>query len=223
MSSRPQEGALPMPIMSGKPRPEPRAQPEARSWQDPDDEELSVRLQAADRGALDVLFSRDSRLVFSIALRILRDRGEAEDVVQETFFHVFVRAGLFDPKKGSLRAWIVQMAFHRALDRKSYLARRNFYAGTTIDSLDDTLSGATDLDREVGAELNRAQLERAFAELPETQRRTLEMFYFDELELREIAGRLNESLGNVRHHYYRALERLRKSALVARLRGVKPR
>jgi RNA polymerase sigma-70 factor (ECF subfamily) len=71
---------------------------------------------------------------------------------------------------------------------------------------------------EIGARLDRAQLKRAFAEIPEAQRRTLEMFYFEGRDLREIAAKLNEPLGYVRHHYYRGLERLRKSAFAGKLR-----
>jgi RNA polymerase sigma-70 factor (ECF subfamily) len=111
------------------------------------------------------------------------------------------------------------VAFHRSLDKKSYLARRGFYFGTEIDSAEDTLLGTTDLDREVGARLNRAKLEEAFAELPHVQRRTLEMFFFEGMEMREIAETLSESLGNVRHYYYRGLERLRKTAFVRKLRN----
>lgn len=84
--------------------------------------------------------------------------------------------------------------------------------------MDDTLLGETDLDREIGAKLNRAQLKKAFEELPEMQRGTLELFYFEGLELREISEKLNEPLANVRHHYYRGLEKLRKSAFVKKLK-----
>jgi RNA polymerase sigma-70 factor, ECF subfamily len=184
----------------------------------PSDEELMARLAENDSAALDVLFGRYSRLVLGIALRILDDYGEAEDVVQEAFLYLYQKATLFDSAKGSARTWIIQVAFHRALDKRMYLGRRGFYLGTEIDCLDDTLLGETDLDREIGAKLDRAQLEKAFAELPEMQRRTLELFYFEGLELREIAEKLNEPLGNVRHHYYRGLERLRKSAFVRKLR-----
>jgi RNA polymerase sigma-70 factor (ECF subfamily) len=78
--------------------------------------------------------------------------------------------------------------------------------------------GETDLDREIGAKLDCLQLKRAFAELSEMQRLTLELYYFEGLELREIAEKLNEPLGNVRHHCYRGLQRLRKSTFVQRLR-----
>ncbi len=182
------------------------------------DEEAIARLQARDSNALNLLFDRYARLVLSIALRILRDHGEAEEVVQDVFFYVYQKASLFDPARGSGKAWIVQIAFHRALDRKAHLSRRGFYVGTDIDPLHDTLLGHSDLEQEVGSGMNRVLLERAFEDLPEIQRRTLNLFYFQGLELREISERLNEPLGNVRHHFYRGLEKLRKSAFVRRLR-----
>jgi RNA polymerase sigma-70 factor (ECF subfamily) len=180
-----------------------------------------ARLQSNDSGALEILFGRYARLVLAIARGIVRDSGEAEDVVQEAFFYLYKKSMLFDEAKGSAKNWIIQIALHRALDRKSHLARRGFYAGTDIAALGDTLLGETDLDREVGAKLNGVQLERAFEQLPEMQRATLELFYFEGLDLREISEKLHQPLGNSRHHFYRGLERLRKSAFVQRLRGNK--
>jgi RNA polymerase sigma-70 factor (ECF subfamily) len=177
-----------------------------------------AQLQERNSSALDVLFSRYARLVLGIALRILNDYSEAEEIVQEAFFYVYQKAALFDPTKGSAKTWIVQIAYNRALDRKAHLARRGFYAGTDVASLDDTLSGTTDLEKEIGSKLNREYLQRAFDELTEMQHRTLELFYFGGLELREISEKLNEPLGNVRHHFYRGLERLRRSTFVQRLR-----
>jgi RNA polymerase sigma-70 factor (ECF subfamily) len=213
----PQERALPLPVVWGRTRRRVIDEPHGAASQVIDDEELMRRLQANDTTALDLLFERYSRLVLGIALRVLRDYGEAEDMVQEVFFHVFQKSALFDPLKGTAKGWIVQVAYHRALDKRAHLGRRGFYLGTEIESLDDTLLGETDLDREIGAKLNRVQLEKAFEELPEMQRRTLELFYFEGLELREISEKLNEPLENVRHHYYRGLAKLRKSAFVKRL------
>jgi RNA polymerase sigma-70 factor, ECF subfamily len=218
VSAPPQERVLQLPVVWARTRCRAGTQAATPDPRTPADEELMARLQASDANALDVLFDQYSRLVLGIALRVLRDYGEAEDVVQEVFFHVFQKASLFDPSKGSAKGWIVQVAFHRALDRRAHLGRRGFYLGTEIESLDDTLLGETDLDREIGAKLNRAQLEKAFEELPEMQRRTLELFYFEGRELREISEKLNEPLANVRHHYYRGLARLRKSAFVKKLR-----
>lgn len=221
MSSPPQGRALTFPIDWGRNQDRPTGAPDALERRIPSDEEAMARLQANDAGALEILFDRYSRLAFSIARGVIRDSGEAEDVVQEAFFYLYKKSLLFDGSKSSVKSWILQIALHRALDRKSHLARRGFYVGTDIGSLDDTLLGDTDLDREIGAKLNRAQLEKAFMELPEMQRLTLELFYFEGLNLREISEKLNEPLGNTRHHFYRGLERLRKSAFVQKLRGSK--
>jgi len=182
------------------------------------DENLMASIQEQDASSFSALFGRYSRLVFSIALRILGDHSEAEEIVQEAFLYVYKKALLFDPAKGSAKGWIVQVAYNRALDRKSHLVRRGYYSGTDIDSLDDTLLGKVDTEREIGARLDCARLQQAFEELTQVQRRTLELFYFEGLELSEISQQTDETLGNVRHHFYRGLERLRKSVFLQQLR-----
>jgi RNA polymerase sigma-70 factor, ECF subfamily len=183
----------------------------------PSDEDLMVRVQAKDPKGLELLYTRYSHLVFGIAFRILRDRSEAEEVVQEAFLSLYQKALLFDPAKGAAKGWLVQIAFSRARDRRAHLLRRGFYSGTDIDSLDDTLQGQGDIEREVGLRIDFSHLLCAFDDLTEMQRKTLELFYFEGLELREISQRLSEPFGNVRHHFYRGLERLRKSPAVKRL------
>jgi RNA polymerase sigma-70 factor (ECF subfamily) len=182
------------------------------------DEQLINNVAAGDASALGDLIDRYSRLVMRIAVRILHDYGEAEEIMQEVFLYIYQKAAWFDASKGTGRGWIVQLAYHRAFDRWTYLNRRGFYSGTDAALVADTLLGGTDLDREVGLRLNRAQLEKAFEELPERQRRTLELFYFEGLDLRKISEKLGEPLGNVRHHYYRGLKKLQKSAIVQKLR-----
>ena len=219
MSSLPPRRALPFPAAwETQERP---TMPVVSERRIPSDEEVMSRIQSNDTNALEILFERYARLVYRIARGIIRDAGEAEDVVQESFFHVYKKSGLFDESKGTVKNWILQIALHRTLDRKAHLARRGFYLGTNIDSLDDILLGRTDLDREVGAKMDLEQVEKAFEELPNTQRLTLELFYFEGLDLREISQKLNQPLGNTRHHFYRGLERLRKSAFVQSLRETK--
>jgi RNA polymerase sigma-70 factor (ECF subfamily) len=217
MSTPPQGRAMTFPMIWNRSRARSGNTQDTAEPRSPSDEELIARLQEKDSGALEILFARYSRLVHSIALRTLHDYGEAEDVVQEEFFYLYEKAALFDPAKGTAKSWIVQTAFHRALDRKGYLGRRGFYVGTEIDSLDETLLGKSDLDRAISGKLSRERLEEAVKMLPEMQRRTIEMFYFEGLELREISEKLNEPWGNIRHHFYRGLERLRKSAFVRKL------
>src|SRR5580704_5014716 len=107
-----QQRVLPMPAQAATEEARPVRQELPES-----DEEIMARLQARERGALDALFDRYSRLVFSIGNRVLRDHGEAEELVQEAFLYIYQRAALFDPSKGRALAWIVQAAFHRALNR----------------------------------------------------------------------------------------------------------
>ena len=217
MSSPPNGRALTLPVGWGPTRESALSLPVV-GVRSPSDEELMSSLQAKDSKALELLFDRYSGLVFGIALRILNVHSEAEEVVQEVFFYIYQKALIFDPLKGSAKGWIVQVAFSRARDRKAHLSRRGFYSGTDIDSLDDTLLGQNDVEREIEARLDFSQLQCAFEDLTHMQRQTLAMFYFEGMELREISERLREPFGNVRHHFYRGLERLRKSPAVKRLR-----
>lgn len=219
MSTSSRERALLFPVVWGTHRGVRSTPADGLGTPHSSDEEAMVRVQAGDAVALHVLFDRYSRLVLRISFRILHDYGEAEEIVQDAFFCVYRKASLFDPSKGTAKSWIVQIAFRQALDRRAFLKRRGFYLGANIGALDDILLGETDLDREIGAKVSRVQLEKAFEELPEMQRRTIELFYFEGLELREISEKLNETLENVRHYYYRGLAKLRKSTLVQRLKG----
>lgn len=165
---------------------------------------------------LDILFERYSRLVLGTAWRILGNSSDAEEIVQDVFLYIYRNPELFDPSKGTLKAWIVHITFCRALDRRLHSARRRFLPSTAIDSL--TLSEETDIEQQLEAKLSRKYLDQALAGLSRMQRQTIESFYFEGLELREISEHLGQPLGNVRHHLYRGLKRLSKSSLLHELR-----
>jgi RNA polymerase sigma-70 factor (ECF subfamily) len=84
------------------------------------DEELMAHLQNGYNDALAVLFDRYYRLVLSIALKIVRDPGEAEDVMQTVFMEIFRSVAQFDPAKGTTKVWILQYSYHRAINRKQH-------------------------------------------------------------------------------------------------------
>ena len=175
-------------------------------------------LKECGEEALSELFRRYSRLVFSMGFRILQDAGEAEEIVQDVFLYLYQKANQFDEAKGTAKAWIIQITHSRSLDRKNFLHRRHFYVGTDVAELADTLAGTNDVERHLVSKWNLAQLQTALRDLPEKQRRTLEMFFFEGLELKEIAKQLDESPENVRHHYYRGLQKLRKNGIVQTLK-----
>src|ERR1700674_4222578 len=191
MSSPLNGRALAFPVIWGTDQRDSIATPQPVEVRSPSDEELMAGLQAKDAKALDLIFSRYSGLVFAIALRIVNDRSEAEDVVQEVFFGLYQKAILYDSAKGTAKGWIVQVAFSRARDRRAHLSRRGFYSGTDVESLQDTLIGQTDVEHEVGTRLDFGHLRCALEDLTTIQRRTLELFYFEGLELREISERLD--------------------------------
>src|SRR5215470_1449713 len=91
------------------------------------DEELMEMLCTGAPDVLSLLFDRYYRLVFSIALKILRDHGEAEDIMQEVFFEIYRTPEKFDPSRGSVKMWILQHAYRRSLNRRKYLKVRGFY------------------------------------------------------------------------------------------------
>lgn len=193
--------------------------PISEKKQPPSDETLMASLRERDQEALAEMFRRYSRLVFSIGFRILQDAGEAEEIVQDVFLYLYQRAGQFDASKGTAKAWIVQVSHSRSIDRRNFLQRRHFYSGTDVADFADTLAGTHDVERHVMSRWDLARLQIALWELPEKHRRTLEMFFFEGQELKEIARRLGESLENTRHYYYRGLQKLRKHGIVRTLKG----
>ena len=175
------------------------------------DEGVMEQLRQGHPDALPILFDRFYRLVLKIALRILRDAGEAEDLMQEVFLEIFKKAAQFDPAKGSLKTWILQYAYHRSLSRRQYLALRDFYDRQQITECEVCVPNSVNVSwRGLTFQEWRRVIEQGLATLNEKQRKTLELACFQGLLLSEIAERTKESLANVRHHYYRGLDGLRK-------------
>src|SRR5215467_15485618 len=98
------------------------------------DEELLRLASAGHHDALTVLFDRYHLLVYDVAVRIVRDPAEAEDVVQNVFLDVFRAMANFDPRKGILKVWILQYAYHRALHRKRHLVSNHFYSWENLEA-----------------------------------------------------------------------------------------
>jgi RNA polymerase sigma-70 factor (ECF subfamily) len=143
-----------------------------------------------------------------VAGRILRDPPEAEDLCQEVFLLLSQKANLFDPSKGTAISWITQIAYHRAINRRRFLSFRQHYAVRELEP--DRISSK--VQPLVVDELTaRALLSRLREKLSPEQRVTLELHFFEGYTLREIAEKTGQTFGNVRHHYYRALERLRSA------------
>jgi len=176
------------------------------------DEDLIARLKQEDKTALGLLFYRYSRLLLGVAQRILRDTSEAEDLVQDVFLHIERKCGVFDSSKSSGRSWIIQMAYKRALDRRRYLTTRQFYKHEKVEPDDRHCSRMLTSENDYSAETvyGRNGLTKVLGALSDDQRETLRLHFFEGYSLAEIGTQLGQPLGNIRHHYYRGLDKLRK-------------
>jgi RNA polymerase sigma-70 factor (ECF subfamily) len=184
------------------------------------DEVLMTRVSEGDQQALGYLFQRYGRLLRRIAARILNDAAEAEDLVQDLFLFIQRKCGIFDSSKSSARSWIIQMAYHRAIERRRYLATRQFYSHAEVEGGSHQVVGNPTTERDYSAEtvFGRNGLEKVLADLSEDQRETLRLHFFEGYTLAEISEKLGQPRGNVRHHYYRGLDRLRKEMLGSTVR-----
>jgi RNA polymerase sigma-70 factor (ECF subfamily) len=156
-----------------------------------------------------MLYDRYGRLAYTLALRVLGDAGAAEDVVQEAFLSVWRRASSYRPERGSLRTWICSIVQHRAIDRlrgRSGRARLDL----PLDKAPPEVA-LSDTWETVAADLERGQIRRALAELPEEQRRTIELAYYAGYSQTEISSVMSVPLGTVKGRTRMALRKLRGS------------
>ena len=170
------------------------------------DEELMQRVAVGCQDAITALFDRYHHLVFDVALRIVRDPGEAEEVVQTVFLDIYRAVANFDPRKGIPRVWILQYAYHRALHRKRHLVSNHFYRWEELESAVEV-----GVRRSLAGELPEIVrlAEQMLEKLKPRQRAVLEMTYYEGLTAEEIANRLGETAHVVRHDLHRGLGALR--------------
>lgn len=176
------------------------------------DEDLIARLANNDHEALGLLFDRYCSLVRGIGCRILRDKVEAEDLVQDLFLFIQRKCSVFDSSKSSAGSWIVHMAYQRAIERRRHLASQHFYKREDVNSSLSRVVGiaTTENDYSPEAVFGRNGLQKVLSSLSEDQRETLRLFFFEGYTLAEISAKMGQSLANVRNHYYRGLDRVRK-------------
>jgi RNA polymerase sigma-70 factor, ECF subfamily len=176
------------------------------------DEELIAQISFGSREALAVLFCRYARLVRGVAYRVLKDASEADDLLQDIFLLIHRLGGRFDSSKASAQFWILQMTYRRAISRRRHLNSRHFYTQVELDDESLQVMGGrpghfSDLTDQTLAELD---LQKMFETLSEDQQKTLRLHFIEGYTLEEIAKMLGQTKGNVRHHSFRGLERLRK-------------
>lgn len=169
---------------------------------------LIRRVALGDEAAFAELFGRCGPPAFSLALRMLGDRGLAEEVLQEVFLGVWRRAGMFDFSRGSVRTWLLTQIHHRAVDavRREDAARRR----STTNLEPSPPPTQEDVIEEQWLAARRSTVRRALVGLPEEQRTVIELCYFEGLTQAQAASRLNVPLGTVKSRTLAAMKRLRR-------------
>jgi RNA polymerase sigma-70 factor (ECF subfamily) len=184
------------------------------------DEILLEELRTCNKEALAILFHRYARLVRAVAYRILRDASEADDLVQEVFLFVYRKGSMFDARRGSARSWIVQVAYTQAIDRRRYLTTRRFYTRLELsDTAALARSRSVFYEESIEGVLGRERLRRIGESLSEDQRRVLELYFYEGYTLEEVAKEMTQTVGNIRNHYYRCLEKMRRQIFETKLKA----
>jgi RNA polymerase sigma-70 factor (ECF subfamily) len=174
------------------------------------DNDLIQQLILGNDDAFAVIVDRYQRLIYSVAYKLVKDEGEAEDVVQIVFLDVFRKKGLFDPSKGTLKIWLLQYAYTRSINRRYHLQHRHFYSRLNVEEINPlALSTERAADRWLTATEAARYLTQAFALLNSKQRKAIELISIEGMTFVEAAEKAGESLPATRHNYYRGMVKLR--------------
>ena len=172
-------------------------------------ETLIRRMAAGDREAFGSFYDRYASLVYPLIVRIVRDRSDAADVLQDVFWEAWQGAATYDPSRGTPEAWMITRARTRAIDRVRALRRRG---ETFVAPVDEKLAAAPD-DVAGGDAAERAAdrdvVQGALSQLSLAQREVIELAYYAGLTQTEIAERIRQPLGTVKTRIRLGLERLR--------------
>lgn len=191
----------------------PPASSPAGARNDGEDAELIERVARGDRTAFGALYDRYSRPLYSIALRVLNDAREAEDIVHDVFVALWNKAGGFAAERGTAFGWCVALTRNRAIDRVRARRRRGELLTQSLPAdlgHDENRNGNTDSSDALWQKEKAAIVRQALESLPAEQRTALQLAYFGGLTQQEIAEQLSEPLGTVKARIRRGLFRLRE-------------
>ncbi len=165
------------------------------------------RIPGGDRAALQTVYRLTSAKLFGVALRILGDRGEAEDVLQEVFVTVWRKAGDFDAGRASPMSWLIAIARNRAIDRLR--AEGHSRAMEPIDAANDVTDASIGADAALESAQGHARLHGCLGELAERERAALRGAFFDGNTYEDLAERMKVPLGTMKSWIRRAMIKLK--------------
>lgn len=183
-----------------------------------DDRALLRAVAARDKEALRQLYARHSAVLFALALKVLTDRAEAEDVLQDAFIQVWKTAGSFDEGRGKPLGWLIMLTRSRAIDRLRSRKTRTRVAESIAKDTSQTGETTSPADEAQASEAQRT-VRDALKSLPSEQRVPIEMAYFGGLTQFEIAQQLSQPLGTVKTRMRNGMIRLREQLGTAAGKG----
>lgn len=171
-----------------------------------DDAALISSIQDGCAECFAVLFHRYCKMVYAIAWKVLREKSEVEDIVQEVFLSIYLQRNRYDTDRGSVKTWIGQFAQFKAFSRRRSLFARE--QRPIEESLDFEMA-SKQADPQFNVPERAALVEQCLTLLNSRQRRIIEAIHFEGYTLQETANLHNESLANTRNLYYRGMKCLR--------------
>lgn len=185
----------------------------AETRREDEDAELIRRVARGDREAFASVYDRYSRPLFAIALRVLNDAREAEDIVHDVFIALWNKAGDFESDRGTAFGWCVTLTRNRAIDRVRARKRRGELLAESAPAdlgYDENQAENADSGDMLWQKEKAAVVRQALESLPAEQRSALQLAYFGGLTQQEIAAKLREPLGTVKARIRRGLLKLRE-------------
>ncbi len=175
-----------------------------------DDEQLLLEVAQGSRTAFASLYERFSMPLYSLALKILANEAEAQDILQEVFLSVWNKAATYRVERGSAFSWVVAQVRNRAIDRIRSRRRRGELLEENAPDLEPSGSAVPSSSEKYEQSDRARHVRSALAELSDEQREVLRLAYFEGLTQVEIAEKLEEPLGTVKARAYRGMARLRE-------------
>ena len=175
-----------------------------------EDHQLIHQIASLDKNALEALYDRYLTSVYSLAMYMLRHDALAEEVTQEIFLNIWLKAGSFNATRGAPRSWIMSVAHHKIVDlirsRRRGLTMTDPAEYETLDLLP---SGQISTEDEVEHNLERERIMKAMSVLPEAQREVLVLAYFEGYSQSEMAKKLGQPLGTIKTRVRLGMQKLR--------------
>ena len=175
-----------------------------------DDHQLIQRISQVDKNALEALYTRYQTPVYSLAMFMLKQPALAEEVTQDIFLNIWLKAGSFNSDRGQPKGWIMSVAHHKIVD--VIRSRRRTIVNTDpadYETLDLLPAAGASTEAQVEQTLERERIMRALETIPESQSQVIMLAYFEGFSQSEMAERLDQPLGTIKTRVRLAMQKLR--------------